>query len=283
MLFFRLISYLPFWILYLISDLIAFTANHVVGYRKKVVLDNLQYAFPEKSEKEIKKIANQFYRNFADTIVETLKTLTISKEELSRHVITEDDVSKYILENNRSAFFTASHVFNWEWFFLANCSDVKFPVYGIYQRLSNKFYDNLMRTIRTRFGTQAVERGHVMRHAIRTRDELKVYATLGDLRPFSSENMYWTKFMNRDAAFYTGTEKLARKLGYSVVYFRFTKLKRGYYKSETVIIEEPPFKTKPFEITEQFVRLVEEDIRRSPSCYLWSHKRWKHQRPKADR
>ncbi len=283
MIFFKTISYLPFWLLYLFADFIAFTANHLIRYRKKVVLENLRYAFPGKSEKEIRKIADQFYKNFADTIVETLKMLTISKEELLRRVKIDTDVSKYISKSNRSAFFMGSHIFNWEWFFLANCSGLDFPVYGIYQRLNNKFFDKLMRTIRTRFGTLAIERGEILRHAIHNKNELKVYATLADLRPIEGENKYWTSFMNREAAFFTGTEKLARKLGYVIVYFKSTKIKRGYYKSETVLIEEPPFKTRPYEITEKFVRLVEEDIRRSPSCYLWSHKRWKLQRPKADR
>jgi KDO2-lipid IV(A) lauroyltransferase len=274
-LFFKAISHLPFWSLYLLADFFAFIANYVLQYRKQVVLDNLRHAFPKKSEGEIRKIANQFYRDFADSAVETLKTLTMSEEELSRRVITDDHVSEYIRKNGRSAFFMGSHVFNWEWFFLANCSDIGYPVYGIYQRLSNNFFDKLMQVIRTRFGTLAMERGHILRHAIRTRDEVKVYATLADLRPAEGENKYWTKFMNRDAAFFTGTEKLARKLQYTVIYFKSTKIRRGYYKSESIIIDEPPFKTKPFEITERFVRLVEQDIMRSPSSYLWSHNRWK--------
>ncbi len=281
MLFFKAISYLPFWLLYLIADLIAFTANHILNYRKKVVLNNLRHAFPEKTEREIQIIADQFYKDFADTIVETLKTLTISREELAKRVKTDADVSRYIRENNRSAFFMGSHIFNWEWFFLANCTGLGFPVYGIYQRLSNKFFDKLMRTIRTRFGTLAIERGEILRHAILNKNEIKAYATLADLRPIEGENKYWTKFMNRDAAFFTGTEKLARKLNYTLVYFKSTKIKRGYYRSETVIIEAPPFKSKPYEITEKYIRLVEEDIRRSPSCYLWSHKRWKLRPPKA--
>lgn len=282
MFFFKSISYLPFWALYLIADLIAFVANYLLRYRKKVVLDNLRHAFPEKSEKEIRKITNQFYKAFADTIVETLKSLTISKEELLRRVGTDVKVFPMIKESGRSVFVMGSHIFNWEWFFLAHGICVDIPAYGIYQKLNNKFFDKLMFTIRARFGTSLIERGEVLRQAIRTKDEQNVYATLADLRPVDGENKYWTEFMNRDAAFFMGTEKLARKLNFSVVYYGFIKIKRGYYKSETIIIDEPPFETKPFDITEKYIRLVEKDIRRNPSCYLWSHKRWKHKRPKAD-
>jgi len=277
--FFKILSRLPFWILYLISDFIAFTANHIVQYRKKVVLDNLYHAFPEKNDQEIRKIANQFYINFADTIVETIKALTISKEEIIRRVASDTDELVSIQKEGFSIFLMAPHIFNWEWFALRSGISFTSPIYGIYQKLNNKFFDRLMYVIRSRFGATPIERGEVLRHAIRSREELIVYGTLADLRPIDAENKLWIKFMNRDAAFYKGTEKLARKLKYAVVYLKLKKVKRGYYKMKFIRIDVPPFTSKPYEITEKFVKLVEKDIERDPANYLWSHKRWKHTPP----
>lgn len=280
MLVFNILSRLPFWVLYPISNFIAFVTNHIVQYRKKVVLDNLHHAFPEKTDQEIRKITKQFYKNFADTLVETLKSLTISKDEMMRRVVIDVDELSKIQKEGFSAFLMAPHLLNWEWYSLRYSIYLKPPPYGIYQKLNSKLSDWLMYAIRSRFGGIPIERGEVLRHAIRSADKPIIYATLADLRPEDAENKHWIKFMNRDAAFFTGTEKLARKLNYAIVYLQFTKIKRGYYKSKVIKIEVPPFETKPYEITEKFVRLVEKDIKKDPASYLWSHRRWKHIRPK---
>src|SRR3989344_2786043 len=81
-----LVSIMPFWILYGISDILFVLVYYIFGYRKKVVMMNLQNSFPEKSVKELKLIERKFYRHLCDTIVETMKLLTISKNALRKRV-----------------------------------------------------------------------------------------------------------------------------------------------------------------------------------------------------
>ena len=69
--FLYLLSLLPMWILYLVSDLAGWLIFRVFGYRTKVVKMNLALAFPEKTEAERAQIARRFYRNFTDTSTST--------------------------------------------------------------------------------------------------------------------------------------------------------------------------------------------------------------------
>ena len=91
------IAIIPFWILYPFSELLSFLFFHVFKYRKKVILQNLQNSFPEKSEKEIKKIAKKTYTNLTDIIVESIKTFTMSTKQVKKRfkVINPEILDEY--------------------------------------------------------------------------------------------------------------------------------------------------------------------------------------------
>src|ERR1700709_2604047 len=84
--FFYLISLLPMRLLYIISDFIYIIIYHLLGYRKDVVLDNLEKAFPSKTNDERIKIAKQFYHNLLDSFIETIKLLSASNKFLGKRV-----------------------------------------------------------------------------------------------------------------------------------------------------------------------------------------------------
>src|SRR5262245_5454495 len=75
------IALLPFPLLYGLSDLIFVLLYHILGYRKEVVRTNLARSFPEKSEAERRTIERRFYRWLCDLMLETLKTLTLTRAQ----------------------------------------------------------------------------------------------------------------------------------------------------------------------------------------------------------
>jgi len=278
--FLRLLSFLPLPILYLLSDFLCFINFRIIQYRKEIIKSNLEHAFPEKSEAELNKIRKQFYKNLADTAVETLKLLTISEQNLLKRVQFETVLILQYHDLRYSVFGMTPHFCNWEWLLAAGTNQLGLPVHAAYQRLRSPFFNKLMLAIRSRFGAVMHEKNDVVKDLISLKGKSYFMSMVADQRPYSGENKYWSVFLHRDAAFYTGTELMARRMGIKVVYVSMKRVKRGFYKVSFEEIELSPETSRPGEITEKFILLTERDIRDDPASYLWSHDRWKHKKPK---
>jgi KDO2-lipid IV(A) lauroyltransferase len=278
MFFFRIISRLPLPVLYLFSDLLYLIARYVISYRKKVIDENLKFAFPEKSPEDRKNIRNKFYRNFTDAFfAETIKMLTISERELSQrfHVVNQELVDAPV-KSGSSALMMAGHIFNWEMAILGVALNTQVTAETIYLRLNNDFFDQLMLKIRTHFGGVMTEKKEFRRSMITMRSEPRIVHLAADQRPANKENRYQREFLNRPAYFFEGGEFLAKRMNLPVFYGQITKLKRGHYQFEFTQMAVPPFEIdSKHSITDEFCRRLEENIRNQPDLYLWSHKRWK--------
>jgi len=277
MFFFRLLSYLPLPILYLFSDLLYLVARFVVGYRKKVIEENLRFAFPEKSEAERKKIRNRFYRNFTDSFAETIKLLTISESEmLKRFEVINQNLPDEKVISGTSAIMTAGHFFNWEMGVVASALHSKVVAESVYLKVKSPFFNNLLLKIRRHFGGVMTEKRDFRKSMITMRNTPRIVQLASDQRPSSSENRYQREFMNRPAVFFEGAEILAKKMRLPVFFGTVTKVRRGHYKLEISNLASPPYDSaQPHSITDAFCEKLEENIRIQPDLYLWSHKRWK--------
>ena len=270
-----LFSLLPLRLLYWISDFLFFIVYYIVQYRKKIVLDNLEIAFPEKSITEKKIIAKQFYKNFVDTFVETIKMISISDKAFHRMV--EMDLSKVIALANegKSIQFHAGHQFNWE---LANwkiAEKMPIPFVGVYMRISNRHFDKIFYDLRAKKGTVLVE---VKEFRNKMHQFLNTQYSIGlaaDQNPADAKKGFWLNFFNKPVPFVTGPDKAAIKNKTAVVFVRLIKIKRGKYKFETEIITEQASDFKEGELTCLYRDMLEDTIRKYPSNYLWSHRRWK--------
>lgn len=279
MFFFRLISYLPLPILYLFSDFLYLIACYVVGYRAKVIDENLLHAFPEKTEKERKQIKKQFYRNFTDSMAETIKFLTITKKELAnRMTLINSNLVTDKVNNGETVIGVCGHFFNWEANLLAFTSSLEQKCEVVYTKVTNPFFENLMYTMRSRFGGNLVEKKNFQRNFIKKRNEPRLIVLAADQRPDYAELRYWTTFMNRETAFFEGAEKLAKKFNNPVIFGAAHKPRRGHYVFSYRLIAAPPHDDEPHSITDQFIALTEQNIREEPALYLWSHNRWKESR-----
>jgi KDO2-lipid IV(A) lauroyltransferase len=278
--FIYLISILPFWLLYGVSDFIYLIVYHIFGYRKKVVLNNLRNSFPEKSEKEINEICKKFYSFFCDWIVEMIKSITISKDEMIKRCHFNDTslLDKFSSEK-RKVIFVMGHFGNYELAAAEMAFNTNYNLHVIYKPLSNKYFNALINKKRKRFGTQIMPMSATFKTMLgnKNSDELSATTFIADQTP-SPENAYWTSFLNQDTPIFWGTEVLASKLNYPVIYVSLNRVKRGHYKMDLELLCENPKDTQKGEISEIHTKRLEQDIKRQPEIWLWSHKRWKHQR-----
>jgi KDO2-lipid IV(A) lauroyltransferase len=265
--------------LYFFSDIISFIASKVVRYRRKVIYRNLKIAFPEKSEKELNKIIEDFYHNFADIVVESLKSISISREEMRQRVTA---IGVEVMENyysqKKSIIALASHQANWEWLLLGGCLQLSSPIDAVYKPLANKAFDDLMLKVRSKFGGRPIAMKQIFREIVRRKGEIRTFALVSDQSPASWEAKAWTTMFEKDTPFFVGPQKIAQATQYPVVFAGIRRLKRGYYQIEFSPLAEPPYSTDGWEVIEKLAQKTEQYIRENPSEWLWSHNRWKHTR-----
>lgn len=274
------ISILPYRLFYLFSDFAFFLIYHVVGYRKKVVASNLKLAFPLKSEKEILAIRKKFYRHFCDIFLEMAKTLTISEEELKKRFVLKNPEEMKRLESlGKSYVIMLAHYNSYEWVIALRSQGMTYKAYGVYKKIQNKYFDALIRKSRGKFETTMVSRKESVKEMIKNKRDgvLSAYGLIADQAPSHGIAKYWRPFFDRVVPVYTGGEDLAKKLDHAVTYLHINKVKRGYYEAEFIPITDHPKGLPDYEITDKYIDLVEQQIRKKPEFYLWSHKRWKHE------
>jgi len=277
MFFFKTLSYLNLSILYVFSDLLYLIAYYIVGYRKKVVRENLKQALPNKTEVQRKAIEKRFFRNLTDSFAETIKLLTMNERELQkRFKIINPELISETIASGKIIIGMQAHFFNWEGHELAMSSRIGPICEVVYLKISNPFFNHFMKTLRSRYGATLVERNSFTRHFMANRHTPRLIVLAADQRPQFSEIRYWTTFMGRETAFFEGGEKLAKKFNHPVIYGEISKPKRGHYTFKYRILSSPPYDgDAEHSITELYVDAVEANIHREPALYLWSHNRWK--------
>ena len=278
--FVKLHALLPMRVLYVLSDILCFVVHRIVGYRVKVVRNNLRNAFPDKTEAERLSIERAFYRNFADYAVETLKLAHISEEELQRRALLRNPelVDRLQSEGHTCLILTMGHCFNWEWFSGSASCWAESSTYQIYRPLNSKAFDRLLIELRTRFGSSGLRMNDTMRKmvSLKRSGERSVVIFLADQSPNRDSIHHWSNFMNQETGFFSGPERLAKKLDIPVLFLRMKHPARGQYMVDIELLTDTPMETSEGWITEQYVRKMDESLRADPANWLWSHKRWKH-------
>jgi len=273
-----LISRLPFKILYFISDGVYALLYHVIGYRKKVVRNNLALTLPEKSEEERLLIEKKFYKHLCDMFLEMIKTLGISNEQIKkRYAFTNVEVMQKLEGEGKNIMIMMPHYASWEWVFSLNTM-VKSRGYGIYQPIQNKYFDKLARDIRSKYGTTLIKT-YESRKIIADANKSGKLITVGiisDQSPMIQRARHWAKFMDILVPIHVGGEELCKSHGLIPVYLKIKKVGRGYYQGTFKILAENPSEVANYEISESFMNETEKSIREAPEYYFWTHKRWKH-------
>lgn len=273
-----LFSALPFSVLYLFSDFNYFWMYRVGRYRRKVVRRNLKNSFPEKSDAERLRIERKFFRYLSDYMLEDLKLLHMSEEDLYRRM-TYKNTEQYLelTEKYGGIIVMIPHYANYEW--LIGMGAVMKPEdvpAQVYKPLRDKYLDELFKKIRSRFGGYNIPKHSTAREIIKLKRAGKkmVVGLITDQWP-SGDEKHWTVFLGQETAFLNGAERIAKMMSFPVFYCELTKSRRGYCEAEFKLMTETPKETAEGEITEMFANRLEQTIQREPAYWLWSHKRWK--------
>ncbi len=275
MFFLRLISRVPLGFLYVLSDVLFFLGYYVFPYRKKLVRKNLRNSFPEKTKTERRKIERLFYRNLCDYAVETLKLLTISRDELSKRVVfTNPEIITACRERNLPVISLASHQFNWEWLLAAG--NLHFETDFVYQPINTKLTDKLLLACRTHFGGYAIKRNDLGREMVKRRNLWRLIAIVSDQYPGrKKDKRYITRFLNQETAFFQAPNQLASLTQYPIVFSAIRKVRRGFYEATFIPLAEPPYTKDEEKVIDRYIQVAEEIIKEYPAGWLWSHNRWK--------
>lgn len=271
-----LIGILPFWLLYLLSDVLRFFLLNIFGYRKAVVEDNLRKCFPEKDEAEIKRLIRLSYKNLADVTVESFKGFTMSERQIvARHKGLNPELIEGFFKENRSVICLPNHYGNWEWGAMSPPPQLHQDCVALYKPLSNKYVDSFVRKNRSRTGAFLGSIYKTARIFEERKDIVTAYILASDQSPSNAKKSIWVQFLGRDTAFLHGPELYARKYNMPVVFVDIQRVKRGFYTMYFTIITDNPNEMKPGEITTLYAKKLEAVIRKKPQNWLWSHKRWK--------
>lgn len=276
---FRILSFLPFGVLYLFSDIVSPFVRHVLRYRRKVLRQNLATSFPEKTDKERMRIERDYYRLLCDYFVENLKLFSISPEKMMKRMTFGGlESAKEGFESGKDFMFVyLGHYGNWEWIASlqywmphAHCTQIYHPLY-------NKVADKMFLHLRQQYGGECIPMKKTLRRLVELKREGRktVVGFISDQLPKWNSIHHFTSFLNHDTAVFTGTEQMAKKFGAMVYYGRVTRPRRGYYHCEMIPMTDNPSLFEDFKLTDLYMQMLEEDIRRIPSLWLWTHKRWR--------
>ncbi|MBO4719836.1 MAG: lysophospholipid acyltransferase family protein [Prevotella sp.] len=279
-------SLLPLRVHYVLSDIMFWMLYGLVGYRRKVVYENLTESFPEKSEEELRKIERGFYHFFCDYLVETVKLMTISREELKRRMVFKGtELIEESIDNGQSCALYLGHLCNWEWVSsLPLWLSPKVHCGQIYHPIENKAFDRLFLRSRQRMGAESIAMQDTLRKMVDYRriGQPVIIGYISDQKPHWVNIHHWVDFLHHDTPVLTGTERIAKKMNHAVFFLDIRRVRRGYYEADFKLVTREPQKMKDYEITDIYFEMLEKNIRQAPEFWLWSHDRWSRTRKEFD-
>lgn len=275
----RLVATVPLPVLYVLAGILGWLAWRVFPYRQHVVRENLARAFPELDGAGLSRVMRDYYRGFAEMLVELVKGVSLPASEFRRRVrIVNLEAARALLAQGQPVLLVAAHQCNWEWMLLALSLELGYPLDAAYKPLVDAWAEREMKTLRTRFGSRLVPAKQLLADIISRKDAVRAIAMVADQEPTTSERKYWTRFLNRDTAFYMGPEEIARATGFPAFFVAMRRTARGYYEMELSPLAGAGAGSAAGDsgaLTEAYARRVEEQIRAAPPDWPWSHKRWK--------
>jgi Kdo2-lipid IVA lauroyltransferase/acyltransferase len=279
-----IISILPFPVFYFFSDCVYVIVYHIIGYRKKTVRYNIQLALAHLSKEEQLTVEKKFYKHMCDMFLEMIKTMSISKAEIEkRYVFKNMEVYNELESKGKSIALLCAHYASYEWAVSMNYH-INFTGVGIYKKIANPYFDKLVKRIRSKFQAELITTKETIPAIFNNfrNKKLCVYGFASDQSPKPTAAHHWADFMGHYVPVHTGAEMLAKKFNMNVVFLRTKKVKRGHYEATFQVLSQDAKNVPNYEITDEFLKLVEQQIIEAPEFYLWTHKRWKHKKEKAE-
>ena len=278
--FLKILSLFPFWLIYLISDFFYFLICYVIRYRKNVIINNLKKAFPEKPDKERRRIMNLFYRYFSDLLMESIKMRGMKEKDFrERFKVKNPELLNQYLDIGKSVILLTMHYSNWEWGTRLSLYQ-KYKFLAVYKPLHNMEFDRYMIKTRSTEGNELIKNSQILRRLYKhkKKEGPVMIGLVGDQTP-PSFHTSWYQFLNQEAIFYPGPASLSKQFNLPIFFYYAEKNARGKYTLSFETLIDNPEEMSETDIIKTYIRKMEEVIKQRPEYYLWSHKRWKHRRP----
>lgn len=272
-----LLSLLPLPVLYVIADFFYLVLYYMMGYRRKVVRQNLSRSFPAADEHGLRQTEKQYYRHLASLLAESVWAITASRRQISRRcVIHNQDLLQQLYAEKQDFICVMGHLGNWEWCGLAMSTLGLHDLVALYRPIRDPYFNRFMLRFRTRFGAQIIPMQQIVKRMLQPNEKPTCVTFIADQTP-PPQYALWTEFMCQDTPFFTGYETLARKYQLPVVFTHIRRIRRGHYAVYTERIPDE-LRHSEGELVRYFARRLEEEIRHDPPQWIWSHRRWKHRR-----
>lgn len=262
-----------------LGKLIGWWLFNVVRYRRKVVVANLRGCFTGFSQLDTSHISRLYYRYLGRIIGETIALPGMSKRHmLYRCIFEENDLLMKYYHQNQSVIMVMGHYGNWEWAGLSAAARGAHEIVAIYKIQKNPYIDKYLRQIRGRFGTRLVSMEQAPRAVLQhDKSHPKCFTFIADQSANPSSGL-WVHFLNRDTLFHSGWAKLACKSDLPVLFARVNRKKNARYKVTFELLHSHPAETTPEDLVKAYAQKLENQIQGELESWLWSHKRWKHQK-----
>lgn len=280
-------SVLPHWFKYhVVENIIFFLLYHVLHYRCKVVMENLEKSFPDKDAAERRRICRRFYLTLAEMFVDTFNAAHLTERKAKRLFRIGDDVMNRLIAVNRGRDWIGmtAHLGCWEYCAFWGYYDPGRTVLSVYHPLHSRVIDEFYKRLRRWPHTETVPMKECIRHYLHNRsaepDGPKyILGLIADQNPPLRPDSHWFRFLNQDTVFFDGAEKLALKCRLPVYFISMTRVARGCYEAGVELLYDGEEQVAPNEITGRYVKCLEREIVGNPDLWMWSHRRWKHKRP----
>ena len=274
----RFMHIMPRWFRFGLFQPFIFVVFFTLRYRRRMVLHNLQCSFPDKSDREIRRIMRKFYGFLAEIVVDTVSLAGVKPTDKQRYIVWENGDEHRQRMAGRDWIAMATHYGCWEYFLLWSWF-AESECVGVYHPLKSKVFECYYRRLRN-FSphVKQVAMKDTVRHILRNRESAGGMAIglISDQSPRLVADTVWYDFLNRKTAFIDGSERIALKF-HMPVYFCYTKrLRAGEYSIRFDEIYDGVEQVAQNEITRRYVERLEMMIREQPELWLWSHNRWKH-------
>jgi KDO2-lipid IV(A) lauroyltransferase len=276
----KFFSRLPWAALYAFSSLLYFLAYYVAHHRRHVIREQLEKVYPNSSFAEREVIHRQYLKNFCDVLIEVLKSMSMSEEDMRRRMrVTNGELARHYLDAGQSIMLMTSHLGNWEWLLHGVTLQLGYPVDAAYKPLHDAWAERLMLKVRSRFGARLVPAKDLLADFFRRRGVVRAVGMNADQAPVSTDQRYWTQFLHQDTAFYIGAEQIARAMRLPVLYASVHRVGRSRYEARLMPLWDGREALAPNGITERYARVCEADVLESPADWLWSYRRWRLKKP----
>lgn len=244
---------------------------------------NVRSCFPELSKAEVSRISNEFGRQFLHVLAEAVFAYRFKIDDWQERILIEDARKlKEYLKNNQTVLLAYGHMTNWEWPLVSIGSILNIETEFFYKPMKRDSVDKTLLEFRQKHGAKGLAKDSAIRHILKHKNKPRLIGMVADQIPSMGAEKQWLSFLGRETAFYTGLEKIAVATQSPVFFLEVLRTDRGKYQYRFTEIATPPYDKDHTGIIKKYASCLEENIRKQPSGYLWSHKRWKYSREQAE-